>query len=106
MTYVGVDFESDDLMSRLVEAGFDAAEPAFFLWLGVVPYLTREAVTATLRAIASVPGGEVVFDYTNPTHRLEAQAQSDRADLMARVASGKLGYAGIRGGYGTRISGR
>jgi methyltransferase (TIGR00027 family) len=86
VTYVGVDFETDDLMSRLVEAGFDAAAPAFFLWLGVVPYLTAEAVTATLRAIRSVPGGEVVFDYTTPIHRLEAQAQSDRTDLIARVA--------------------
>jgi methyltransferase (TIGR00027 family) len=86
VTYVGVDFESDDLRSRLVEAGFDAAAPAFFLWLGVVPYLTGEAVTATLRAIASVPGGEVVFDYTNPAHQLRATAQDDRSDLIARVA--------------------
>ncbi|GAA4696272.1 SAM-dependent methyltransferase [Nocardioides conyzicola] len=86
VTYVGVDFETDDLMSRLVEAGLDATAPAFFLWLGVVPYLSEEAVAATLRAIASVPGGEVVFDYTTPTHRLEARAQSDRTDLVARVA--------------------
>src|SRR6478735_4422018 len=86
VTYVGVDFERDDLGARLVEAGFDAAAPAFFLWLGVVPYLTLDAVAATLRAIASVPGGEVVFDYTRPAHGLGEQAQSDRRDLMARVA--------------------
>jgi methyltransferase (TIGR00027 family) len=86
VTYVGVDFESDDLMSRLIESGFDPTASAFFVWLGVVPYLSQDAVTATLRAIASVPGGEVVFDYTSPAHRLEAQAQRDRAELMARVA--------------------
>jgi methyltransferase (TIGR00027 family) len=86
VTYVGVDFESDDLMSRLVESGFDPTAPAFFLWLGVVPYLTWDAVAATLKAIASVPGGEVVFDYTTPAHQLDAQAQSDRTDLIARVA--------------------
>lgn len=86
VTYVGVDFETDDLITRLTEAGLDAAAPAFFLWLGVVPYLSLDAVTATLRAIASVPGGEVVFDYTNPTHGLLASAQGDRADLVARVA--------------------
>ena len=34
------------------------------------------AVTATLQAIASVPGGEVVFDYTNPVDQL---ATSPRA---------------------------
>jgi methyltransferase (TIGR00027 family) len=86
VTYVGVDFETDDLMTRLVDAGFDASAPAFFVWLGVVPYLSLDAVTATLRAIASVPGGEVVFDYTNPVYQLRAVAQDDRADLIARVA--------------------
>ena len=35
--FVAVDFERDSLAERLVEAGFDAARPAFFLWLGVVP---------------------------------------------------------------------
>jgi methyltransferase (TIGR00027 family) len=86
VTYVGVDFETDDLMTRLVGAGFDASAPAFFVWLGVVPYLSLDAVTATLRAIASVPGGEVVFDYTNPVDQLRAVAQDDRADLITRVA--------------------
>ncbi|GAW52298.1 MULTISPECIES: class I SAM-dependent methyltransferase [unclassified Nocardioides] len=86
VTYVGVDFETDDLMTRLVGAGFDPSAPAFFVWLGVVPYLSRDAVTATLGAIASVPGGEVVFDYTNPVDQLRAVAQDDRADLIARVA--------------------
>ena len=86
VTYVGVDFETDDLTSRLVEAGFDATAPAFFVWLGVVPYLSEAAVAATLRAVAAVPGGEVVLDYTNPAHQLHAAAQGDRTDLMARVA--------------------
>lgn len=87
VAYVGVDFETDDLVARLAEAGFDVVEPAFFLWLGVVPYLSQEAVAATLRAIASVPGSEVVLDYTNPAHDLEPGAQRDRADLVARVAA-------------------
>ena len=54
-TYVGVDFERDDLTSRLVEDGFDATRPAVFVWLGVVPYLTREAVAVTLGALAGGP---------------------------------------------------
>lgn len=86
VTYVGVDFETDDLTARLVEGGLDASAPAFFVWLGVVPYLTPEAVTATLRAIAAIPGGEVVFDYTNPVDELSDVAVGDRADLVARVA--------------------
>ena len=84
VTSVGVDFERDHLMGRLVEGGFDAASPAEFLWLGVMPYLSREAVASTLRAIATVPAGEVVFDYA------AADGQEETAgsrELAARVAA-------------------
>jgi methyltransferase (TIGR00027 family) len=84
VTYVGVDFERDDLMGRLVEHGFDADSPAEFLWLGVVPYLTREAVTATLRAVATVPGAEVVFDYAAADGQEETPGSRE---LAARVAA-------------------
>ena len=83
VTYVGVDFERDDLMTRLVESGFDATAPAEFMWLGVVPYLTPEAVTATLTALATVPGAEVVFDYAAADG--EAETEGSR-ELAARVA--------------------
>ena len=76
--------------------GLDAEAPTFFLWLGVVPYLTREATEATLRAIASIPGGEVVFDLPAPAGQVPAKAQADRADLEARVA--ELGEP-FRGGW-------
>ena len=88
VTYVGVDFEHDDLMGRLVESGFDASSPAEFMWLGVVPYLTREAVATTLRAIASVPGAEVVLDHAaqgGPTPGDEESAGS--VELAQRVAA-------------------
>jgi methyltransferase (TIGR00027 family) len=84
--YVGVDFECDDLMERLAGSGFDAGRPAFFLWLGVVPYLTRDAITATLRALATVPGAEVVFDY--PTSLgLDQESQRRRDQLAEREAA-------------------
>jgi methyltransferase (TIGR00027 family) len=86
VTYVGVDFERDSFLERLVEAGLDAGAPAFFLWLGVVPYLTREATEATLRAIGSIPGGEVVFDLPAPHDEVAEDARADRADLEATVA--------------------
>lgn len=84
VTYVGVDFERDDLMGRLVESGFDAASPAEFMWLGVVPYLTRAAVAATLRAVAMVPGAEVVFDYAAADGHEETPGSKE---LAARVAA-------------------
>ena len=83
-TYIGVDFERDDLMARLVEDGFDATRPAVFVWLGVVPYLSRAAVAVTLRAIAAVPGAEVVLDHAG-TERDEAGEERHRR-LAERVA--------------------
>jgi O-methyltransferase involved in polyketide biosynthesis len=41
--------------------------PAFFTWLGVVPYLTEDAIGGTLDYMASIPNAEVVFDYVEPT---------------------------------------
>lgn len=66
LTFAPIDFEQETLAHGLAAAGFDAAAPAFFAWLGVVVYLTREAVMETLKFIASLPGGEVVFDYGEP----------------------------------------
>lgn len=86
VTYVGVDFERDSLTERLADAGFDATQPAFFLWLGVVPYLTDEAVRATLAVIAAVPDGEVVLDYMKSVDAAPSPARSDRATLEAHVA--------------------
>lgn len=66
LTFAPVDFERETLADGLAAVGFDAAAPAFFAWLGVVVYLTREAITETLKFIARVPGAEVVFDYGEP----------------------------------------
>jgi methyltransferase (TIGR00027 family) len=84
-TCVNVDFERDALMERLVDAGFDASAPAVFVWLGVVPYLTREAVRTTLTAIGAVPGAEVVLDHPG-TDRDEAGEERLRR-LAERVAA-------------------
>ena len=65
-------------------------QQTFFTWLGVVPYLTEQAVFSTLGFIASVPSGaHVVFDYANP--RASGGNQDEYAagqeQLAARVAS-------------------
>lgn len=86
VTYVAVDFERDALAERLAAAGFDAARPAFFMWLGVVPYLSVEAIRATLSVVASVPEGEVVLDYVRPVERAPEEARAARQDLVDHVA--------------------
>ncbi len=89
MRFAPVDFERVSLAEGLEAAGFDRTAPAFFTWLGVVPYLSEEAVLATLRFIARLPGGaEVVFDYgepPGPTDAERAAAHLARAALVAAL---------------------
>jgi len=66
LTLVPVDFERDDLGKALAGAGFQQNSPTFFTWLGVVPYLTLDAIGSTLDYMASIPNSEVVFDYMEP----------------------------------------
>ena len=51
MQFAPVDFERDTLAHGLEAAGFRSSEPAFFSWLGVVPYLTRDAARLFLSAV-------------------------------------------------------
>ncbi len=73
----------------LKAAGFDLDSRTFVIWLGVTPYLTEEAVLATLGELARFPGGaEVVFDYANPPHAIEEEAARDfHRELAERVAA-------------------
>ncbi len=87
LAFAPVDFERDDLMEGLAAAGFDSAQPTFFVWLGVTPYLTREATFATLAAIASVPGGEVAFDYTEGREAHAGEGLAFHERLAERVAA-------------------
>src|SRR5262245_39827055 len=66
LTFAQVDFEQRGLGDGLRAAGFQSDRPAFFHWLGVVPYLTPDAISATFSFIAGVPESEVVFDYSEP----------------------------------------
>jgi methyltransferase (TIGR00027 family) len=88
LAFAPIDFERQTLGHGLPSAGFDPAAPAFFSWLGVTPYLTLEAFTATLRfVLAMPPGSGVAFDYVvvrsalNPRERMALDA------LSARVAA-------------------
>lgn len=88
LTFVALDFEHQTLAEGLREAKFDFAAPAFFSWLGVVPYLTLEAFRATLGVIGGLPAGSgVAFDYPVPPDTLTPQRRA-RFDLLAgRVAA-------------------
>jgi methyltransferase (TIGR00027 family) len=96
LVYAPVDFERQALLNGLAAAGFDPARRTFFLWLGVVPYLTAEAVRATLESIGGLPGGgEVAFDYADPPAALSDEARAAhraRAERVAAIGEPWLSY--------------
>jgi methyltransferase (TIGR00027 family) len=86
---VPVDFERDDVGERLVAAGFQQHSPAFFTWLGVVPYLTQDAIGRTLDYMASIQNSEVVLDYMEPPEAFSEelrQIEKARAEQLERIA--------------------
>lgn len=88
LTYVPVNFEHDTLDDRLAAAAFDRNAQTFVMWLGVTPYLTKDAIWTTLGWIGALPGGaHVVFDYGEPREAMSEQARADMQDNMARVAA-------------------
>ncbi len=87
LTFAPIDFERETLAAGLESAGFDLSRQTFFTWLGVVPYLTQEAMWSTLRYIASLPNGaHVVFDYSNPPDSLTPEMREIHDRRAARVA--------------------
>jgi methyltransferase (TIGR00027 family) len=93
--FAPVDFETQTLADGLKAAGFRADRPAFFSWLGVTIYLSREAVAGTLRTIAGVKGSQVVFDFAPPPATLgEAERRSHEASAanVARAGEPWIGY--------------
>jgi methyltransferase (TIGR00027 family) len=90
LKFVPVDFERQTLASGLEQGGFDSGSAAFFSWLGVTPYLTRESCMATLRFIAQLPPGSgVIFDFA-----VDPKLLSLRQRLALLVISQRVAAAG------------
>jgi methyltransferase (TIGR00027 family) len=88
LTFAPINFEKQTLAGGLRLAGFKRDEPAFFSMLGVVIYLTKDAVMETMRFVASLPSGsEIVFDYALPSSALTERQRTAREVLARRVSS-------------------
>ncbi|WP_225839812.1 SAM-dependent methyltransferase [Streptomyces sp. NK08204] len=89
VVFCPVDFTEQTAEAGLAMAGFDRHAPAFFLLLGVVPYLPREALLDTARFVAGLPApAELVFDYNQPLAALPPHRRPGRAaqaEAMARM---------------------
>lgn len=80
--YLPADLNITSVDAVLDGSGFEAGRPTFFSWLGVTPYLTREANLKTFRAIAScsATGSDVIFNY------LDQRSVFDVPDEEAKAA--------------------
>ncbi|HEV7225905.1 MAG TPA: class I SAM-dependent methyltransferase, partial [Pirellulales bacterium] len=87
---VPVDFEAGDAWwQRLRDAGFDAGQPAVVASTGVALYLTREAIAATLRQIASlVAGSTLAMTFILPPELAEPEERAgyEAAEKGARAS--------------------
>jgi methyltransferase (TIGR00027 family) len=92
--YVPVDFETERMCEKLLEAGFDPEKKTFFSILGVSYYLTLEVFTETLRQMAELSslGSVLVFDYPIKTGEFPS-----RVSRLEQITS-SLGEV-MRGGF-------
>lgn len=87
VSYVPMDFETDDLARRLVASGYDPTVPGMVSWLGVTMYLTGDAIARTVAVIGGFASGtELVADYMLPPELRDAAGQT-YVDLVAPGAA-------------------
>lgn len=89
LRFVAVDFEAGDVWwERLLAAGFDASKRAVIASTGVSMYLTREAIMATLRQVASLAAGSTLaMSFMLPIEMAEPEVRPgiERAAAGARA---------------------
>lgn len=87
---VPVDFEAgDNWLERLAASGFEAKRPAVVTSTGVSMYLTKEAIMATLRQIATFASGSTfVMSFLCPIEMLDPEIRFgvERAAEGARAS--------------------
>lgn len=90
VSYVHVDFNSEDVGERLAAHGFDAAARSIVLWSGVTPYLEPEGVAESLRWFSSGtgPGSAICFDYLWKEMLDGDDSFHGAKELRKRVAAG------------------
>jgi methyltransferase (TIGR00027 family) len=89
--YVACDFERDDFIGRLLEAGFRDEAPALVIWEGVTPYLLEPAVRGTLRSIATRCDQRTVLIFDHFMKRLVEAPSPTPKDQETRALVEALG---------------
>ena len=87
--FLAADLARESLGDVLSRSPFRCDQPAFFSWLGVTMYLTRDANLASLRAIAQcgAPGSELVFTYLDQAVFQQQSLPATFRELQRAVSS-------------------
>ena len=87
LTFVPVDFTKDNLTERLIAAGFDPSAKSFFAWLGVIYYLSTEAIDTMLSALSELcaDGSTLVFDYPDENFFDAPERRVQNTIMMAKA---------------------
>ena len=85
--FIAADLSVESVATALARSSFRSDQPAFFSWLGVTMYLSREANLATLKSIARCArsGSELALTYVDE-ELLNSNSEAFRA-LQERVTS-------------------
>lgn len=101
--YIPADLNLTGVDAALDRSGFDSRRPAFFSWLGVTAYLTREANLKTFGSIAScgATGSDVVFNYLDQ----RIFDSPDEEATRVRAVFGSIGEPWVSGFHPSELAG-
>jgi methyltransferase (TIGR00027 family) len=102
--YVEADLERDDVLERLLTAGFDPQARTLVLWIGVSMYVSRTAVLRTLLfASGLAPGSLVAFDYVFRQPEGDFLRAVERRGEPYRFGTGDVGALAAEAGLGVEL---
>lgn len=99
--FVSVNFDTDNLMDKLIEAGFSREKRTLFVWEGVTYYLSAEVVNDMLALIKSnaPSGSSICFDYAALSDEsLNEDGAKEMRKLLRSQYSSEPTKFGIRAG--------
>ena len=86
-SFVPIDLETRQLGGDLVATGFDPFEPVFCSALGIIQFLTPDAIQGLFQFVARAPkGSELVLSCHPPSEDLDGPAQSGLRRSIERGA--------------------
>jgi len=103
VVYVPIDFEREKLQQRMFQCKYDMNKKSLFIWEGVTPLISAEAVDETLHFVAnnSGQGSSIIFNYILKSV-VDGTCQLEESREIRRAFS-RGGIADFRSNRGDRL---